>query len=370
MPGVSTRAHDGHVDRGRRKIGTLSRSEVWWWDRYNDIKKCGYQLRPRCNSGWVPSWNGSNRDFSVGDERPCLSLAAMDAIRLHDGKRVTLKKVLPEEGPHELQISQMFSSVEVATDPGNHCVPLLDIIELSPRSGSQKLMVFPRLCPFDRPPIQTFGEFVAFFTQICEGIQFMHQRNVAHRDCTAENIMSSRSKTYPNRFLPARIGGNRTFKGAVKAYTRMRPPPRYYFFGLELSVQYSSRDIIDEPWRRGDTPAPEHRSGEWCNPFHTDIYYIGNLVLQEFVEKCDGFEFMNDLVASMTEDDPAKRPLIEDVLQEFVRIRESLSKSKLRSTITLKDVPKVFGLLQRARQSIRTVWYILSRRPAIPDSYL
>ena len=242
----------------------------------------------------------------------------MDATRLHDGKRVMLKKVLLEEGPHELQIGRTFSSGEVATDPRNHCVPLLDVIELSPRSGSQKLMVFPLLRPFNQPRIQTFWEFAAFFTQICEvrpnppcscvilipvaqGIQFMHRRNVAHRydsrpylrrfksnclesDCTAENIMFSRSKTYPNGFFPDMNDRNRSFKGAVKAYTRMPPPPRYYFVGLELSVQYSSRDTIDETWRRGDTSAPEHQSGGWCNPFHTDIYYIGNLVSQEFVE--------------------------------------------------------------------------------------
>jgi len=136
---------------------------------------------------------------------------------------------------------------------------------------------------------------------VAQGIQFMHQRNVAHRydsrpylrrfksncfesDCTAENIMFSRSKKYPNGFFPDMNDRNRTFKGVVKAYTRMRPPPRYYFVGLELSVHYSFRDTIDEFWRRGDTSAPEHQSGGWCNPFHTDIYYIGNLVSQEFAE--------------------------------------------------------------------------------------
>ncbi|KAI9450981.1 hypothetical protein BJY52DRAFT_134251 [Lactarius psammicola] len=371
MPSLGSGARGGHGDRESREIGTLAPSEVWWQDRYDDIERCGYQLRPRYRPGWMPSWRGSNKDlFSVEDGQPCLLRAAMDATRLHDRKRVVLKKVLPEEGPHELQISRTFSSVEVATDPLNHCVPLLDVIELSPRFGSQKLMVFPLLRPFNRPRIQTFGEFAAFFIQICEGIQFMHQRNVAHRNCTAENIMSSRSKTDPNIFLPDMNDQNRTFKGAVKAYTRRRPPPRYYFVGLELSVQYSSRDAIDEPWRRRDTSAPEHRSGGWCNPFHTDIYYIGNLVSQEFVEKCDGFEFMKDLVASMTQDDPSKRPLIEDVLQEFSHIRASLSKSKLRSSIISKNAPKVFWIVRRARQSVRAVWYILSRRPAIPDSYL
>lgn len=92
----------------------------------------------------------------------------MDATRLHDGKRVMLKKFLSEEGPHELQISRMLSSEAVATDPRNHCVPLLDVIELSARSGFQTLMVFPLLRPFYRPRIQTFGEFASFFTQICE----------------------------------------------------------------------------------------------------------------------------------------------------------------------------------------------------------
>jgi hypothetical protein len=77
-----------------------------------------------------------------------------------------LKKVLLEEGPHELQIAQFFSSPEVARDPRNHCVPLLDVIET--HNAGQKLMVMPFLRPFNNPRFQTFGEFVAFFTQTCE----------------------------------------------------------------------------------------------------------------------------------------------------------------------------------------------------------
>jgi serine/threonine protein kinase len=122
----------------------------------------------------------------------------MDATRRRDGKQVMLKKVLPDEGPHELTITQSFSSRQIARDPCNHCVPLLDILEM-PQNG-QKLLVMPFLRPFNNPSFQTFGEFVAFFTQICEvgffqhpslrinsdgaldqGLQFMHQRNIAHR---------------------------------------------------------------------------------------------------------------------------------------------------------------------------------------------
>src|SRR5260221_5623217 len=93
--------------------------------------------------------------------------ATMDAIRMRDTLQVMLKKVLPEEGPHELRINQLFSSPELAKMPDNHCAPLLDIIELQ-NPAPQKLIIFPLLRPFNQPKIQTFGEFVDFLTQICQ----------------------------------------------------------------------------------------------------------------------------------------------------------------------------------------------------------
>ena len=92
----------------------------------------------------------------------------MDATRRLDGKHVMLKRDFPEEGSHELRIMQLFSSSdsEVARDLRNHCVPLLDVIDIP--NTRQKLMVMPFLRSFNNPRFQTFGEFVAFFTQVCE----------------------------------------------------------------------------------------------------------------------------------------------------------------------------------------------------------
>jgi hypothetical protein len=91
----------------------------------------------------------------------------MDGMRVQDGLHVMFKRVLPEEGPYELSISQFFSSEELAGDRRNHCVELLDVIELE-GPKPHILMVFPLPRPFNRPHFQTFGEFVAFFTQLCE----------------------------------------------------------------------------------------------------------------------------------------------------------------------------------------------------------
>ena len=78
---------------------------------------------------------------------------------------------------------------------------------------------------------------------------------------------------------------------------------------------------------------------------------------------------MEDLVTAMTQDNPAERPLIEDVLREFSRIRASLSKGKLRSAIASKNAPRVLVVFRQTRQYFRTLQYAVSRRPAIPDSY-
>ncbi|KAH9014237.1 hypothetical protein EDB85DRAFT_2030497 [Lactarius pseudohatsudake] len=338
MPSIGSRAQGGHVDvdRGTREIGTLFRSEAWWRDNYDDIKLCGYQLRPRYRPGWVPSWKHSNNDFfATEDGQPCLLRAAMDAIRIHDGKRVMFKKVLPEEGPHELEISRMFSARGVATNSRNHCVPLLDVIKL-PNSGHQLIAAK-------------------------QGLQFMHERNVAHRDCTANNIMLDPSRMYPNGFHPTQINRRPDFRGRAKRHTRTGRPPRYYLIDFGLSRKYASRDAFDAPLRGGDKSAPEHRDGGRCNPFQTDIYHLGNLVREEFIQKYRGLEFMNELVSEMTHREPTKRPLIEEV------VVSRLVGFKLRSPMTSKKQPSLFTAFRCARQAIRSLYYVVSNKSAIPQ---
>jgi hypothetical protein len=102
--------------------------------------------------------------------------------------------------------------------------------------------------------------------------------------------MFDASKMYPNGFHPVKINRNRNFQGTAKAYTRTQRPPIYYLIDFGLSRQYASREVTDEPLRGGDKSAPEHRSRRRCNPFQTDIYYLGNLVRHEFIEVSPAFE--------------------------------------------------------------------------------
>ena len=104
------------------------------------------------------------------------------------------------------------------------------------------------------------------------------------RDCTANNIMFDPSEMYPQGFHPTQMDRSRNFKGRAKRYTRTQRPPRYYLIDFGLSRQYLSRRALDAPLRGGDKSAPEHRNVTRCNPFYTDIYYLGNLVRREFIK--------------------------------------------------------------------------------------
>ena len=89
----------------------------------------------------------------------------IDATRISDGRPVILKRLPREEGPYELEINKLFTKEPLASDPRNHCVRLLDVIELP---DEIPIIVHPMLRPFSDPPLQTYGEFVIFFSHICE----------------------------------------------------------------------------------------------------------------------------------------------------------------------------------------------------------
>jgi hypothetical protein len=89
----------------------------------------------------------------------------MDATRISDGRPVMLKRLVNEEGPWELQINRLFSTEPLSSNPRNYCEQLLDVIELP---NDPPIMVHPLLRPFYDPPFQTYGEFVTFYSQVCE----------------------------------------------------------------------------------------------------------------------------------------------------------------------------------------------------------
>jgi hypothetical protein len=128
------------------------------------------------------------------------------------------------------------------------------------------------------------GAFVAFFPYV----RYLISPTLHHiRDCTSENIMLDPTNMYPTSFHPVALGRSKDFRRKAKAYSRTRRPSRYLLIDLGLSRQYDPANgpPVDVPLHGGDKSAPELQKGKTSyNPFPTDVYYLGNLVREDYME--------------------------------------------------------------------------------------
>ncbi|KDQ59039.1 hypothetical protein JAAARDRAFT_154270 [Jaapia argillacea MUCL 33604] len=348
--------------------------EEFWRDHYVWLQSRGYGLRPRYNPEWIPSWRGNKKLWFIcedGREFPFRQI--IDATRTSDGTMVALKKLSKRDHPYEVEIIQFLTSEPLASDPKNHCVPLYEVLQV-PDEEDLVILVMPFARRFNNPRFDTFGEAISCFQQIFEGIQFMHTNLVAHRDCNGMNIMMDPRAMYPNSFHPADIGLSYDYNHHAKYFTRTQRPPKYYLIDFGISRRYQPGDDPSmEPIIVGGddsppefTPANMQRTNYKCNPFHTDIYYLGNMIREDFIQSSKGFDFMQPLVTDMMLEDPTQRPTIDEVVVRFGSVRKSLSSWKLRSRVIKNDDIAFFGFFRTIAHWWRRISFILRRVPAVP----
>ncbi|KDQ55741.1 hypothetical protein JAAARDRAFT_37166 [Jaapia argillacea MUCL 33604] len=351
------------------KPGTLGESEFFWRDHWSWLQECGYRLRPRYAPDWVPSWEGTSKTFYHCEDGVQIRVGRiMDAIRISDNKRVALKRISKLEHPFEAEIGQFLSSGDLKTDPSNRCIPVYEILQV-PDEGDEIIIVMPLLRPYNSPRFDTFGEVVEFVRQIFEGLQFMHHHHVAHRDCDDCNIMLDPTELLPSGYHPVDINKKPDLSGRPKAYTRTQRPTKYYLIDFGISRRYNPEDgpPLEYPIWGGDKTVPEfQKSDEKMDPFPTDVYYLGNLIREDFIQAKLGFQFMEPLVVDMVQDDPTKRPTMDEVVARFATIVSSLSSWKLRSRVVGRKDNAILGAYRTVTHWARRVSYIVRRVPAIP----
>ncbi|KAI0041334.1 hypothetical protein FA95DRAFT_1501637 [Auriscalpium vulgare] len=353
------------ADPGHRGPG-----ESYWTRHQKKIEAAGYMLRPRYHEDWKfsqPRWNLPRSWFE--DWQATRSPHVIDATRISDGKQVVLKRMSETDTGEEGDMLRLFSSEQYKENPKNHCIPLIDSKRLD--DSQITLLVMPRMRPYNNPRFRTFGEVVAFATQIIEGIELMHELHVAHRDCTGQNIVLDPSGMYLNSFHPVKLNRTKDFHWFAKSYTRTQRPPRYYLIDFGLSRYYDPArgTPVDVAVRGGDKSVPEFRdylNKPRHNPFPTDIYYIGNMLRTDFIQKYYGFEWLEPLVADMCHEDPSMRPPIGVVASRFAEVSGALTNWKLRARLVGRKDSFIFGPFRWIRHVYRTTGYIITRTPAVP----
>ncbi|KIK41252.1 hypothetical protein CY34DRAFT_806284 [Suillus luteus UH-Slu-Lm8-n1] len=353
-----------------RRSGALSSGETWWSQQYQWLRGQGYLLRPRYSPDWVPSWEGSKRVPSDCEDRQVIRFSRiMDATRLSDGLYVSLKLVEKSEYPHEAEIGLYFMSSKLASDPKNHCVPFLEVLSV-PDDNDKQIIVMPLLLNFVKLRFDTFGEVIECLRQLFEGLLFMHNHHVAHRDCMWMNIMMDAKDLYVEPYHPVKPHMKRDFSGLASHYTRTQRPPKYYIIDFGLSRRYdaSEENPREYPIFGGDKTVPEFQndSNVPLNPFPTDVYYLGNVIREQFLNTKTGFEFLKSLVDDMVQNDPSKRPTMEQAVEQFDTIRQSLSTWKLRSRVTARDEGPLEHMYHGAAHWRRRIGFIVKRVSAVP----
>ncbi|KAG2360427.1 hypothetical protein BDR07DRAFT_1451981 [Suillus spraguei] len=235
-------------------------------------------LRPRYASDWVPSWEGSTRIASDCEDRQFSQI--MDATRLSDGLYVSLKMVEKSEYPDEAEIGLYFISDKLVSDPKNHCVPFFEVLSI---------IVMPLLLNF----VKEFDT-TMLYTGTCPGI---------NSDCTWMNIMMDVKNLYAEPYHTVKPHMKRDFSGPASPYTRTRRPPKHYIIDFGLSRRYDANE-------ENPLEYPIFGVIRRCQNFK--IIRI-NVIREQFLNTKAGFELLKSLVDDMVQDDPSKRPTMEQV---------------------------------------------------------
>ncbi|KAJ7926706.1 hypothetical protein B0H13DRAFT_2229362 [Mycena leptocephala] len=232
----------------------------------------------------------------------------MNATHAGDGAFVMLKRISKKDLPFEVEIGTWFSAEAQRSDPENHCVPIREVLQ-SPHDSDIHFHA-----PI--PKLRQGG-----------GLRYMHQHHVAHRDCARLNIMMDGLPMYSTPMHPVINTKKRDCSGNVSHRSRTQCPVKYYLTDFGISRRYNPEGL--------QSLAPTNLRQN-CDPFPTDVYYLGNLIKEgfsKFTSRKLGFEFIEPLVADMINKDPSKRPTMDEVVDRLDKIVGGLNKWKMRSEV-------------------------------------
>ncbi|KAG8990792.1 hypothetical protein FRB94_013099 [Tulasnella sp. JGI-2019a] len=305
--------------------GGLTPEEEPWAARHDFLKECGYLLRPRYRPGWKPSWTTYNQ-LSRAEDGIVMSASKhlLDAIRISDSKPVYLKVV--SKSSSEITITRLLGKGDLSKDPRNHAVPLLDILE-DVDDPEHAILVLPLLRRLDSPGLASIREGVALIEQTLEGLAFLHEHSVAHRDSAWGNIMMDARAMFPEGWHPQgyeRKPDGQLIKNSSPSRTAVGGV-RYFFIDFGLSSLREDSTVGFS----GQERAPELSYDVPYDPYKLDVYVLGMAYKQLLVDLNSGVDFVKPLIAYMTLEAPEDRPTAAEAVERFQLIRSTMTETQL-----------------------------------------
>ncbi|QRV72144.1 Tyrosine kinase specific for activated [Ceratobasidium sp. AG-Ba] len=286
-----------------------SDAEMRWVSLQPYLLSRGYQLRPRYQPDWTPSWTVTGADpRECEDSTDVLPFRTLDATRIHDQQQVMIKILTmsedDREGEQELEILQYFSTSPYNNDSTNHIIPCLDTFSVPDVEGGM-FFVMPLLGEYKTPPFYDLSEIHEFLSQIFEGLEFLHNHNIAHwytthpvlsktplahvlttfSDIASDNIVMNRHVLFDEPVHPfhqnVSLDGQRVLD---PRYVRSQKPVRYYYIDFGFAKWFKDPTAPQTvTGAHAKERAPEQQPDASYDPFKVDIYQLGAIIRRDLI---------------------------------------------------------------------------------------
>ncbi|KAH9842617.1 kinase-like domain-containing protein [Rhodofomes roseus] len=202
--------------------------------------------------------------------------------RCVDGTPVVIKAVHLRS--REYDVVRYLSSPPVGEHPMNHCIPILDRIEIP--SDDIAFLVMEEWSPhLDADPPHTLKDFLGIIRQHLEHIAFMHAHRIAHLDISIRNTVTDNKM-------------------------------RYACIDFELSRRFDTTNARIRCLRATEVP-PEVENGECSDPYKIDVWASGMFILK--ASQLTGFQppELLSFITHMLDEDSIRRPTARQALSVF-----------------------------------------------------
>jgi len=345
----------------------LTRPERNWSKMQKALEQRGYMLRPRYHPGWVGSWVGTKKKPEECEDSIGISVhgVVIDAVRISDGAQVLLKLWSSDvRDAMELPVLQYFSDPVRSTDPQNHCVRILDIVDLPGWTRYfDHILVEPMLCDWQDPPFLIAAEVLSFIRQALEGLAYMHSHNVSHGDIHTGNIMLDPTNIYLKGFrgVSAFHSDKKVLQKGVKRRTRLQVEAKYYYIDFGSSAIFPTvEERKPVPFKAAVFVPPEVEANpdELFDAFSADIYALG-LTIVSVIRYRPELRYLVPIFAPMVAKKPEERASVQEMVDLFKTALGRITRRQMRQRLTwTKDVKLSFSERWHYRlEYLKLLWH-------------
>ncbi|KAH9901019.1 kinase-like domain-containing protein [Cubamyces lactineus] len=277
------------------RLDTCKDVKQWYHEYWRSL---GSQGKPVSKDlpGYLRACHGQDENELCRDDG--LPDRLFRGTQCHTGVKVVIKAVHLQS--REYDVTRYLSRKPLRNHPMNHCIPILDLIEV-PKDNIAFIVMEEWSSQLVSATPCNLGLFLDALRQCIEHIAFMHAHHVAHLDVSLRNILTD-------------------YKG------------HYACIDYELSTRFDSIACPRVCTPRGTEIPPELERGECSDPYKVDVYALGILILRAM--DLTGYDVpeLHGLVKHMTRSRFEQRPTAQLALRNFDDILARIPPSRLQTT--------------------------------------